>query len=184
MWVLVSVTYGIYVICHLIEARGWKMGSLKSSGRKYLSCISMGSRVIYVHPHYHLAASRRPVSRLQPVTNRLSFSPGKPIQDLTHLLHPPPDEIHIRPLSLWSWGRRVWVSLTRRRMVAVRSNILRRALLFLRLLQFLLLWIPLLGLRSLLPCQTPLLTPRQGGSCDCCCTGGMDCRWFLRYRGP
>lgn len=171
------VTCGLYDIS-LRRGLLSRMRGRKSSCRKYLACISMDSRIIFVHLHYR-AASRRSVSRLQPVTLALLFSCLETLKNSIHLLHPPPDEIQIGPRSLWSWRRRVWISLAGRRVVAVGSDILCRGLLLLCLLKFLLLWVPIFDLRLLLPCQSPLLTSRQSRSC-CCCTSEKNWRRFLR----
>lgn len=62
------VTYELYDM-----SLHWGMlFSLKSLCWKYLSCISMDSRIIFVHLHYR-AASRRSVSRPQPITLTLRF---------------------------------------------------------------------------------------------------------------
>lgn len=59
------VTYGLYDMS-FHRGKLLRMRGRKSSCRKYLSCISMDSRIMFVHLHYR-AASRRSVSRLQPV---------------------------------------------------------------------------------------------------------------------
>lgn len=93
------VTYGLYDM-----SLHWGMlFSLKSLCRKYLSCISMDSRIIFVHLHYR-AASRRSVSRLQPVTLTLRFLAWKSLRNLFTIYIPRPIKSISGPVAFGAGG--------------------------------------------------------------------------------
>lgn len=93
------VTYELYDM-----SLHWSMlFSLKNLCRKYLSCISMDSRIIFVHLHYR-AASRRSVSRLQPVTLTLRFLAWKFLRNLFTIYIPRPMKSISGPVACGAGG--------------------------------------------------------------------------------